>query len=145
MNSGMMNFGSMARYRRLDSRYTMVVRLPPFSAAWRLERWSVTLAEPRWRPEADVYETPSAIRVTVALAGVQAEEVEVLLFDDAVVIEGFRRLACEEAGVYRAAEIPQGPFRVEIAVPAVVEAEGVDVQFEQGLLRVTLPKAEHLQ
>lgn len=132
------------RTRHLGYRYTMVVAsgpLAPFSQAWRIERLAVTLAEPRWRPETDVYETATAVTVTVALAGVDADEVEVLVFDDAVVIEGRRWLACEETGVYRAAQIPQGPFRVEVPLPAPADPEGFEARLEDGLLRIRLPKA----
>lgn len=132
------------RYRYLGYRYAMLVQsegLPPFGQAWRLERLTVTLAEPRWRPETDVYETASAITVTVALAGLEPDDVEVSLFDDAIVVEGWRRLACEESGVYRAAQIPQGPFRVEVPLAAAIDPERPEVRYEQGLLRITLPKA----
>lgn len=129
------------RYRRLSSRYLVVqAGLPPFTAAWRVERLAVTLAEPRWRPETDIYETPDAIAVVVALAGIDPDAVEVSLFEDAVVIEGRRRLACEEGGLYRAAEIPQGPFRVEVELTSPVDPDAVDARYEQGLLRLTLPK-----
>jgi HSP20 family protein len=132
------------RYRHLGSRYTMIVRrgaLPPFSEAWRLERLTVTLAEPCWRPETDVYETAGAIHLAVALAGVDRDDVQITLFEDALVIEGQRRLACEGEGVYRAAQIPQGPFRVEVALTAAIAPEGLEGRYEHGLLRLTLRKA----
>jgi HSP20 family protein len=132
------------RYRYLGYRYAMVVQTggpPPFTPAWRLERLRVSLAEPRWRPETDVYETPAAITVTVALAGLEPDDIEVSLFDDAVVVEGLRRLGCEESGVYRTAQIPHGPFRVEVPLAVAVDAERPDVRYEHGLLRITLPKA----
>lgn len=132
------------RYRYVGYRYAMLVQteaLPPFTQAWRLERMTVTLAEPRWRPETDVYETASAITVIVALAGLEPDDLEVSLFDDALVIEGVRRFGCAESGVYRAAQIPQGPFRVEVPLTAAVDPERPDVRFEHGLLRITLPKA----
>jgi HSP20 family protein len=132
------------RTRHLGYRYTMVVttgQLPPFSAAWRLERLAVTLAEPRWRPETDVYETATAVTVTVALAGVDADDVEVLLFDDALVVEGRRWLVCGETGVYRAAQIPQGPFRVEVLLTTPMDRDRLEARLEHGLLRIDLPKA----
>jgi HSP20 family protein len=129
------------RYRRLDYRYTMIVTtgLRPFGE-WRAERFEVRLAEPHWRPETDVYETPAAVTVTVELAAVDQEGLEILLFEDALVIEGQRRFLCEEGGVYRAAEIRQGPFRVAVALPEPVDPDGIDARYEQGLLRVRLPK-----
>lgn len=133
------------RYRRLSYRYTMVVaggRAIPFEDPWRARRVNVILAQPRWRPDADVYETATMIAATIDLAGVEHDDLDVLLFQDALVIEGERRLpACEEDGVYHAAAIRQGPFRVEVPLPMPIDPDRVDAHYEKGLLRITLPKA----
>jgi HSP20 family molecular chaperone IbpA len=42
--------------------------------------------------------------------------------------------------VYHAAGIRQGPFRVELPLPAAVDADGVSATYDRGLLRITLPK-----
>jgi HSP20 family molecular chaperone IbpA len=42
--------------------------------------------------------------------------------------------------VYHAAGIRQGPFQVEVVLPAAVDAERIEARYERGLLRVTLPK-----
>jgi hypothetical protein len=66
----------------------------------------------RWRPDADEYETPDSFEVIVDLAGVDEDDVEVQVFEDAIVVEGSRRVSnCHEEGVYHAAAIRQGPFR----------------------------------
>jgi HSP20 family protein len=129
------------RYRRLGYRYTMVVSSGPLSPfAWGNLR--LVLAEPRWRPDADMYETVERVEVTVDLAGVAEDAFEVLLFDDALVVDGRRDLpGCEGDAVYHAAAIRQGPFRVELALPAPIDPEGVEARYERGLLRITLPKA----
>ncbi|MGH7278701.1 MAG: Hsp20/alpha crystallin family protein, partial [Candidatus Rokuibacteriota bacterium] len=89
----------------------------------------------------DLYETPEAIRVTAELAGVDEDDVEILLFDDAVVIEGTRILpACEGEALYHAATIRQGPFRLAVPLPAAVDTGAVEARLERGLLFVTLPR-----
>ena len=81
------------------------------------------LAQTCWRPAADVYETASTIAVTVDLAGVDHEALDVLLYEDALIVEGQRRLRPAEAGgVYQTAEIRQGPFRLELALPAPIDS-----------------------
>ncbi len=129
------------RYRRLAYRYTVLLHahgLPSFSQASPLAARSATFAEPHWRPETDVVDTPDGLVITIALAGVDPEDVDVLLFEDALVVEGRRWLPCHEAGVYRAAEIPQGPFRVAVALLEPVDVDRVDVASERGLLRLTV-------
>ena len=57
---------------------------------------AAAMAHSHWRPDADVVETVGSITVTVELAGVDEEDVAVLLFEDALVIEGRRELPrCE--------------------------------------------------
>jgi HSP20 family molecular chaperone IbpA len=132
------------RYRRLSYRYAMIVRAggpSPLGALWPWERVRL-LVEARWRPDADTYETTTAVGVVVDLAGVGEDDFEVQLFEDALVIEGRRALpACEDGAVYHAASIRQGAFRLEVPLPASVDADRVEARYERGLLRITLPKA----
>jgi HSP20 family protein len=131
------------RYRRLSYRYAMVVRsgLPgPFDDLWQADRLRL-LVESRWRPDADSYETAASIEIIVDLAGVDEEDFEVQLFEDALVVEGRRHLARPEAAAtYHAVSIRQGPFRLELPLAAPVDAERVEVRYERGLLGITLPK-----
>jgi HSP20 family protein len=131
------------RYRRLSYRYAMVLRPGqtwPVGEIWESERLRL-LVEPRWRPDADTYETATTIEIVVELAGVDDDDFEVQLFEDALVVEGRRRLpACHEGAVYQAAGIRQGPFRVELPLSAPIAAERVEVHYDRGLLRISLPK-----
>jgi len=82
------------RYRRLSYRYTMMVRSRPgwpLGDVWPSDRVRL-LARVGWRPDADTYETATAIEVTVDLAGVDEDDFEVQLFEDALVVEGRRQL-----------------------------------------------------
>jgi HSP20 family protein len=132
------------RYRHLSYRYAMVVRYGqtwPFgSDVWPGDRLRLLVPTP-WRPDADTYETATAVEVVVDLAGVEEDDFEVQLFDDALVVEGHRQpLSCREGAVYHAAGIRHGPFRVELPLPAAVDPERVEARYDRGLLRITLPK-----
>lgn len=131
------------RYRRLSYRYTMLVRSAPAWPAgdiWPSDRLR-PLARVGWRPDADAYETATAIEVLVELAGLDEDDFEVQLFEDALVVEGHRRLpSCPDGAVYHAAGIRQGPFQVEVALPSAVDADRVEARYDRGLLRITLPK-----
>ena len=107
---------------------------------WQSERVRL-LMEARWRPDADIYETASAFEIVVDLAGVGDDDFEVQLFEDALVVEGQRRLlAPRESAVYHAASIRQGPFRMNLPLPGPIDADRVEAHYDRGLLRVTLPK-----
>ena len=132
------------RYRRLSYRYAMLVRSGqtwPFGDIWQSDRLRL-LVQARWRPDADTYETATAIEIVVDLAGVEEDDFEVRLFEDVLVVEGRRHLpSCQAGAVYHAAGIRQGPFQVELPLPAPVDPERVEVRYDRGLLRITLPKS----
>ena len=56
-----------------------------------VEWWQLTLDHGRiagaWRPRADVYETADGVLVTVELAGLEADDLDVQLFEDALIVE----------------------------------------------------------
>jgi HSP20 family molecular chaperone IbpA len=131
------------RYRRLSYRYAMTMRSGqawPVADVWSSDRPRF-LVQPRWRPDADTYETPTTVEIIVDLAGVDEDDFEVQLFEDALVIEGRRQpSSCQEGAVYQAVGIRQGPFRVELRLPAPVDTERVVARLHRGLLRITLPR-----
>jgi HSP20 family protein len=134
------------RYRRMSYRYAVVLNSNhprPLGAVFHPDQLVVRLAQTCWRPAADVYETPDAITITADLADVDPEAVDITLFEDAVVVEGQRRLPpIAGEGVYHAAEIRQGRFRLELALPSAVDGERVEARYERGLLLLVIPKAE---
>jgi HSP20 family molecular chaperone IbpA len=95
-----------------------------------------------WRPLADILESPDMIRVKIELAGMNEEEIEVTLYEDALVISGERHDDCETQDElsYQEAQIRYGPFRVEIFVPTPIVREAVTARYENGMLSVDLPK-----
>lgn len=131
------------RYRRLSYRYAVVVPSGPtwpFGDIRQADRlWP--LGQARWRPEADLYETTSTIEIVIDLAGVADDDFEVQLFENLLAVEGHRQLpSCHEEAVYHAAGVRQGPFRVELPLPAPFDAERVEARYDRGLLWITLPK-----
>ena len=131
------------RYRRLSYRYAMLMRSStpgPFDDLRQTDRVRL-LVESCWRPDADTYETTGTVEIIVDLAGVHEEDFEVQLFEDALVVEGRRRLSApEEATTFHTVRIRQGPFRLELPLVAPVDSERVDARYDRGLLRITLPK-----
>ncbi len=133
------------RYRRLTYRYEILlspsVGWPPASQ-WQADALRSVIGRAHWRPATDVYESPEALTVVVELPGVDAEELEALLYEDALVVEGERKLpCCEDDARYRSAEIRQGRFRLELPIPPSVDRERVDARYDRGVLRIIITKA----
>ncbi|SRR6266516_116067 len=95
-----------------------------------------------WRPLADIYESVDMMTVKIELAGMKEEDIEVTLYEDALVVSGVR----DDDHVhgknlyYHEAQIRYGPFRVEVYIPSPIDREAVAARYENGFLWVVLPK-----
>jgi HSP20 family protein len=91
----------------------------------------------------DVYETPEAIVIEAALPGVRPEEVEVSVLGDTLTLSaGAESDEGSEENGYRWREVQRGKVTRSIALPPGVLAEKANATFENGLLRLSVPKAQ---
>ena len=70
------------------------------------------------------------------------EDIDVTLYEDALVISGERRDEHNETHknvCYHEAQIRYGPFRVEVFIPSPVVRDSVSARYENGFLWVNLP------
>jgi len=95
-----------------------------------------------WRPPLDIQETPDAIVVKVELAGMDEEDIEVTLYEDALVVTGIRPndQDYDETMCYHEAEIRYGRFRAEVLIPFAIQQDRAEAHYTNGFLRVILPK-----
>lgn len=95
-----------------------------------------------WRPLADIHESADMMTVKIELAGMNEEDIEVTLYEDALVVSGVRQDDHEhgENLYYHEAQIRYGPFRVEVYIPSPIDREAVTARYENGFLWVVLPK-----
>ncbi|MDX2079335.1 MAG: Hsp20/alpha crystallin family protein [Terrimicrobiaceae bacterium] len=96
-----------------------------------------------WTPPLDVYEDDEKVTVTVELAGLTKEDFDISLDGDALTISGQRKAATgEKRGESFRSERFFGSFSRTVTLPAAVKADGVTASYQNGLLAVSLPKAE---
>ena len=95
-----------------------------------------------WGPPTDVFETDDLIVVQVEIAGVQQDEFSVSLHNRRLVITGTRADRGPVRRAYHQMEVHFGEFRAEVDLPVAVDERGVEANYSDGFLCVTLPKAK---
>lgn len=103
-------------------------------------RWGLP-HEAVWRPPIDIYETDENVVVLVEIAGLSPDDYAVVLSGRTLVISGERRDPSEKL-VYQQMEIRHGKFRVQVHLPWALESSGYQASYENGFLKITLPKAQ---
>jgi HSP20 family protein len=96
-----------------------------------------------WNPALDVYEDKENVTVTAELPGMKKEEIDVSLHDGSLSISGERKREEKFAGAetYREERFV-GRFQRTLTLPSAVDGAKVKAQYKDGILTITLPKAE---
>ncbi|MBK6316512.1 MAG: Hsp20/alpha crystallin family protein [Blastocatellia bacterium] len=96
-----------------------------------------------WQPSVDIFENDSDIVIKVELPEVNRDDVQVNLDDRTLTIRGERKLEFEDKREgYHRIERSYGQFARSFTVPPNINREGLKASYKDGILRVTLPKAE---
>ena len=94
-------------------------------------------------PAMDVYETDDEVVVTVELAGLSAEDVDVSVEDSTLTVSGSREFSSEvNEENYHRIERRYGAFSRAVSLPSQVDTSKVDARFEDGVLTVDVPKID---
>jgi len=94
----------------------------------------------------DMYETGDAVIVKTAIPGVKAEDVDVSITGDTLTIKGETRAEEEvKEENYIRRECRYGSFCRSLTVPVSIVADKAEAEFENGVLTLTLPKAEEVK
>ena len=93
-------------------------------------------------PAVDVYQTKEAVTAEMSLAGVSPEDVDVAIEDNVLTVKGKieRKTEIDEKDYYRK-EMRFGSFYRTIPLPVAVKEEGAKAKSENGVLKITIPKA----
>jgi HSP20 family protein len=112
--------------------------LEPFSGLRRLN--SITSS---WTPAVDVFEDKGSVKIVAELPGVRSEDVKLSIENNVLTIRGEKKQEAEEKTerVHRY-ERSYGVFERAFALPNSVDSEKIEAKYENGILAVTIPKAE---
>ena len=93
----------------------------------------------------DVKETPDTFVITASVPGVPSSDIDITVLGDTLRIRGERREAVDESGEggrWLLRERRFGAFERTVSLPTTVDSEGATADFQDGVLTITLPKAE---
>jgi len=106
--------------------------------------WGFTREIRGWNPSMDLYETDDAFILEADLPGVKAEDVKLELEGDHLTVMGSRSLEKKHTGgTFHSIERVSGEFIRHIQLPEAVQEDAIKVDFDNGVLRVILPKLNH--
>jgi len=96
-----------------------------------------------WSPALDLWDDKDNFVVTVELPGMKKEEIGISVHDGVLTISGERKHEAEknEGETFRS-ERYFGKFQRSLTLPARVSNKDVKASYKDGVLTVTLPKAE---
>lgn len=96
-----------------------------------------------WTPLCDIYETDKNLVIKVELPEVKNEDVSVTFDNNVLTIHGERKAEEDAKGRhYHRQERSTGQFLRSFNLPPSVDTKNITAEFKDGLLLVTLPKAE---
>lgn len=96
-----------------------------------------------WYPAVDIAENENEIVLTADVPGVKMDDIEVKVENGTLSISGSREFQKqEEKGGYHRIERSYGSFHRAFTLPESVDTDKVEANYEDGVLKVTLPKKE---
>src|SRR5579864_1569801 len=95
-----------------------------------------------WSPALDLYQNNDNVVAVLELAGMRKEDIEISLHDGMLTISGERKRSSANGEKAERTERYVGSFRRTVSLPVQADASKVSATYRDGILTVTLPKAE---
>jgi len=93
----------------------------------------------------DMYETDQAIVVRIAVPGIKPEDLDISVMGGTLTIKGETQAPDIKRERYLRREMRYGEFSRSVTLPGSLEPEKAEANFEDGILTLTIPKAEEIR
>ncbi len=96
-----------------------------------------------WLPAVDITENADAFVVNVEVPGIKKNDVKISVQNGVLTVRGERKQEEESQGeTYHRLERSHGVFQRSFTLPTSVKSDKIDAAYNDGVLTITLPKAE---
>jgi HSP20 family protein len=97
----------------------------------------------RFMPSAEIEDTADEIHLKLEIPGLEAKDLDIEVTEESVAVRGERKseVRTEEKGMMRS-EFRYGRFERVIPLTARVKSDAAQAEYKNGILTLTLPKAE---
>ena len=97
-------------------------------------------------PAIDLYQTDADVVIKAALPGMKSDDVQISITGDVLTLKGeYRQENEDKKATYHIREQRYGTFERSILLPTEVQTEKAKAEFENGILTISLPKAEQVR
>ncbi|MGB9594878.1 MAG: Hsp20/alpha crystallin family protein [Candidatus Poribacteria bacterium] len=93
-------------------------------------------------PPVDVVEKEDKVQIVATLPGVDKESLDLTILGDTLTIAGEKKSSVQDGITYIRRERPFGKFRKLIDLPFSVDQEKITATYNNGILTITMAKAE---
>ena len=99
-----------------------------------------------WMPVVDILEANGHVEIRAEMPGLSEQDVQVSVTDDVLTLKGKKTQESEEDHQkYHRVERSYGQFQRSFTLPANLNPEAIKAKFTNGVLTVSIPKAEEVQ
>jgi len=96
-----------------------------------------------WAPRVDIAEHNGTYELAADLPGLKKDDIKIEIHDNVLTIKGEKKVEEEKKEKnYRLAERYHGEFMRTFTLPDNVNKDGIEAEFKDGVLKLTIPKTE---
>ncbi len=118
----------------------------PYRTLWSRTGSGTANGTTAWPLPLDVYATSDEFVIVAAVPGMRPEDLDISFHQGTVILSGKVANVAEseqgEASTWYLHELWHGSFRRAVTLPFEVDADKAEATWENGIVRITLPKAE---
>lgn len=99
-----------------------------------------------WAPAVDIYETSEELVLTAEVPGIDEKDIEIKIEDNLLSLRGERKFEKEtKEDNFHRIERSYGSFYRAFTLPGSIDADKVQAEHENGVLKIVMPKRQELK